>query len=284
MRRWTEVGLAVIVLMTAALWTEHVSERTVPKEGARPAEAFLLVPVRVHLLRTPDSAAIHTNLTTDDLTRIFRKMNGIWHAAGIHLWIESVVEERPARLTVGENDPLVPSNALLPLRPPGSRPAGMLHVYYLGMMDVNGRFLGHDAIFVQEAAMLVKVPGGIDEPLPRVTAHEIGHALGLSHRQDRTNLMASGTTGTGLNDAEIHTSRRTAESLPWGETPDALLQKADALARAGKREAAARRYRALLDLPGPSPLKDRARERLEATSPRSWRDGSPKSARQGGGR
>jgi predicted Zn-dependent protease len=54
---------------------------------------------------------------------------------------------------------------------------------------------------------LREVPGGLDEPLPRVTSHEIGHALGLEHRQDTTNLMQSGTTGFSLNEAEIATAR-----------------------------------------------------------------------------
>ncbi|MEI7821499.1 MAG: matrixin family metalloprotease, partial [Verrucomicrobiota bacterium] len=49
-----------------------------------------------------------------------------------------------------------------------------------------------------------------DEPLPRVTSHEIGHALSLSHRQDRTNLMASGTTGFSLNDTEVKAAREIA--------------------------------------------------------------------------
>lgn len=44
----------------------------------------------------------------------------------------------------------------------------------------------------------------------RTTAHEIAHQLGLPHRQDSTNLMASGTTGWTLNNAEIDTMRKNA--------------------------------------------------------------------------
>lgn len=44
----------------------------------------------------------------------------------------------------------------------------------------------------------------------RTTAHEICHQLSLPHRQDSTNLMASGTTGWTLNEAEIKAVRNTA--------------------------------------------------------------------------
>jgi len=44
----------------------------------------------------------------------------------------------------------------------------------------------------------------------RTTAHEICHQLGLPHRQNSTNLMASGTTGWTLNEAEVVIIRKTA--------------------------------------------------------------------------
>jgi hypothetical protein len=67
---------------------------------------------------------------------------------------------------------------------------------------------------VKDTAKLKEVPGGLDEPLPRVTSHEIGHALGLKHRQGTTNLMQSGTTSFSLNEAEIAIARKQAQEYP----------------------------------------------------------------------
>ena len=81
-----------------------------------------------------------------------------------------------------------------------------LNVCYVKEMEQNGFWSGELAL-VKDTAWLKKVPGGLDEPIPRVTAHELGHALGLPHRQDVTNLMASGTTGFSLNEDEIAKAR-----------------------------------------------------------------------------
>jgi hypothetical protein len=64
----------------------------------------------------------------------------------------------------------------------------------------------------QSTAKLAEVPGGIDEPIPRVTAHEIGHAFLLQHRQDVINLMASKKSGYALNEAEIAQARAAAHA------------------------------------------------------------------------
>jgi hypothetical protein len=229
-----------------------------------PLGEFRLVPVRVHLLRAPDTAA-NTRLTKDDISRIFKKVNGIWHAAGVHLWVESIVSEKPADLSGHEHDQTLPDDALLKLRPEDSRAKEAFNVYYIGAMRPNGIFMRRDGIFVKETARLRAVPGGIDEPLPRVTSHELGHGMGLPHRQAITNLMASGTTGTSLNTAEVERVKHTLAQIDWVETPETFLKKAEELESKGKREEAVARYRIFVELPGASPLKERARAKLADT-------------------
>ena len=85
-----------------------------------------------------------------------------------------------------------------------------IDICYLKDVQPNGFYYG-EPIVVKDTASLREVTGGLDEPLPRVTSHEIGHALGLKHRQEVTNLMQSGTTGFSLNAAEIDTARGNAQ-------------------------------------------------------------------------
>ena len=107
------------------------------------------------------------------------------------------------------------------LAPAATRQRSGLHVYYVHELPPNGVYLGQNVCFVKETAKLRAVEGGIDEPLPRVTAHELGHGLGLPHRQDTTNLMASGTTGTLLNAAEVAIARGRAEKMQGAMTVEA---------------------------------------------------------------
>jgi hypothetical protein len=109
--------------------------------------------------------------------------------------------------------------------------------------------MGADAIFVKDTAALRPVKGGVDEPLPRVSSHEIGHAFGLPHRQDTINLMASGTTGWSVNDAEIEAVRAWAARRPWILSPAAAFERG--------------RFEAVAAIPVEGELRERARRRLE---------------------
>ena len=200
----------VLSLLTFTLGADRSPDVTKPP----PADDFIILPLRVHVL-TGDAPEVDCKLTDADVERIVRKANAVWSVAGVHFGIESIVREPAARVDEfkrvrDENGGAAPLNAFRPLRPDASRAFDGLHVYYVHKMPVNGVWMGGDFAIVQETAKLREVEGGIDEPVPRVTSHELGHALGLPHRQDRTNLMASGTTGTLLNEAEVKVAREKA--------------------------------------------------------------------------
>ena len=97
------------VLASGFLTQVGVSNQSAVSPEGRPVSEFLMVPVRVHLLRSKDSAAVGTRLTALEVERIFRKANGIWHAAGVHLWPESVVSEDADNIAGTEKETAVRS-------------------------------------------------------------------------------------------------------------------------------------------------------------------------------
>jgi hypothetical protein len=207
-------------------------------------EDYLLVPLRVHLLSAQAAPEIGTTLTKEDVARILEKINRVWSQAGVHFFLESLVEEEAANQDAyahRETQNGVEDNWILQLRPKRSMSDGLFHIYYVKHMRNNGIYFP-EAIFVKDTASLRAVEGGIDEPLPRVTSHELGHALALAHRQSNTNLMASGTTGTSLNAAEITRARAAASGLSWIEPAPVVMERANELYRTNRSKEAAALY------------------------------------------
>ena len=216
---------------------------------------FLLVPARIHLLASKETPQLHTTLTSADVERIFQKANRVWAPAGIQFFVESLVCE-PAVETQKDPEPQPLKRApgglavMLGHIPPATRSAEAFNIYYIKSFAVNGVYFDSpEAIFVQDTASLRKVEGGIDEPIPRVTSHELGHACSLAHRQDTFNLMASGTTGTSLNESEIHQARESATKRSWIQSARTWQEKAAALETAGKPAEALAVYKRLAALP-----------------------------------
>ncbi|MEY2408651.1 MAG: hypothetical protein QOF48_1321 [Verrucomicrobiota bacterium] len=222
-------------------------------------EDWLLLPLRVHLLAATNAPAIHTTLTDADIARILKKMNGIWSQAGITFWLESLVREEAAHpdyvQKMGQEDDL---RGLLMLRPVSSRATNLFHIYYVKQFSVNGVYLG-PAMFVKDSASLVRVPGGLDEPLPRVSSHELGHALSLAHHAHLTNLMARGTTGTNLDNIEIQQARGAAAKLPWAERAIDVARKAEMAASRNDSTGARALHRRIAVIPLEARLVRRAR-------------------------
>lgn len=224
---------------------------------------FVVIPLRVHVLTSAGMPEVDCKLADADVRRVIGKVNGIWHNAGVHFGLGPIVREPAARedrfraaLARREGDVL---GAFPLLAPEGSRSREGLDVYYIHRFAVNGVFLGDRMAFIQETASLRPVPGGIDEPLPRVTAHELGHALGLPHRQERTNLLASGTTGTGLNEEEAARARDGARKIPGALSAPDLRKKAEEAGARNDAAEARRLWSHLADLPGEGAAEARRR-------------------------
>lgn len=227
-------------------------------------EEFYLVPLRIHLLQSKDVADVHCQLTEKDVQRVLGKVNKIWAQAGIQFYLESlVIEDAIHQEEYKTLNGSVPLEFHLRLRPEASKAEEMFHVYYVHNMSVNGVYLQADGIFVKDSARLREVEGGTDEPLPRVTAHELGHALSLPHRQDRVNLMASGTTGFSVNDVEIERARAKAKSLKWIRSAADVAQTANENFLMKNVQAAKKLYERLVAIPGESAVKELAKARLE---------------------
>ena len=263
-------------------------------------EQFIVIPLRIHVLTASDLPEVDCKLSDDDVRRIVGKVNGvIWHKAGIHFGLESIRrapaerqdEFRKWRDRLGGNAPLdlypmlrrgpqgggpgdAKADGGVAGHPPDPATTGAaaeetpdagaafegLHVYYVHELPTNGVYFGEGFAFVKETAELRPVPGGIDEPIPRVTAHELGHALGLPHRQNWTNLMASGTTGTLLTAAEVAAARQAAGKLAGAAGVAAVRGRAAAAEQAGDAALARQLWGWLADVPGTG-AADAARHR-----------------------
>ena len=238
------------------------------KSGRTPRPVFqfdeyLIAPLRIHLLSASNAPAIQTTLTEADIARILRKINGIWSQAGICFWLESLVHEEAAHQEIGSllgkpND----LSVMLRLRPEATQATNLFQLYYVKEFSANGVYLGA-AVFVKDTARLRAVPGGIDEPLPRVSSHELGHALSLRHHTNVLHLLASRTTGTNLDMAEIRQVREAAGRIPWIEPAPSVLKRADDLQHAGQDDDARKLYRRLAPIPLDGAALGRVRKRAK---------------------
>ena len=223
---------------------------------------YLVAPIHVHRLVTKGELNLTTTLEKKDLNRIYEKVNRIWGHAGIHFPIQSLTTEAaPSPEIYRQNHQKRQLGWMLALRPKASQSTNQFHIYYLKRFLANGVYIGPGGMFVKDTARLRPTEGGVDEPIPRVTSHELGHALTLKHRQNVTNLLASGTTGWTFNEQEIKQARNAAKEKPWIQSAVSILNKADLAFQSGENVKARKLYRLIARIPLHCPETSRARKR-----------------------
>lgn len=177
------------------------------------AEAFpvITLPVTVHFVRSTVHPKLQATVTETDVRAIFAEVNTIWAQAGIQFVIKGFgeIQARPVPPKKWfERD----RNWVRTAISTDSFDAGSIDVCFIREMGPNGFFYG-EPVVVCEQPEFTKVKGGAENPVARVTAHELGHVLTLQHRQDHVNLMASGRNGVSMNNQEIKDARTKAREI-----------------------------------------------------------------------
>ncbi len=243
------------------------------------ADQFLIVPLRIHVLRTPDLELANCKLGDPDVERSVRNLNAIWGMAGIIFGVESIVHEPAAqterfRLLLQLNEGQIGLSEFQLLLPKQSRLFDGVHAFFFHALPFNGAYLGEDSAIVQEGAALKQVAGGVDDPIARVLGHCYGRMFGLRQRAEpATSLLAMGTSGGSLGSSEVDRARRVARTIK-GVLTVADARKAAETAEASGRADKAKLLRAWLSaIPGPA--RTDARKESEPKGPESKCGESP---------
>ena len=190
--------LTLFILLLVWLLPLHSSE----------PDSIISLRVRAHLVQSVANPRLQTTLKEKEVGAIFDEVNSIWAQAGIRFELEAIedlqaLDSAPKRWYIKDRDwvkAAIPTNQLS---------LTAIDVCFVRDMGPNGFFYGEPVVVCQNPEFH-KVSGGAKNPVARVTAHELGHVLFLQHRQDHTNLMASGKNGVSLNSQEIKDARKRA--------------------------------------------------------------------------
>ncbi len=222
------------------------------------ADQFLIVPLRIHILKTPDLELADCKLGDADVQRVVGNLNVIWGKAGIIFGIESIVHEPAAqpdrfRLLIELYEGKIGVSEFQLLLPKQSRVFDGVHAFFFHSLPFNGAYLGEDSAIVQEGAAVTQVVGGIDDSMARVLGHCYGRMFGLRQRNEpATSLLIMGTNGWSLDSGEIDRARRVAKTIK-GVLTVADARKAAAAADAAGRAEEAKLLRSWLEtIPRPA--------------------------------
>lgn len=179
--------------------------------------------VHVHLMQSVLNPRLQTTLNEKQVRAIFDEVNVIWSQAGIRFEL-GAIDTLQAREIAPKRWYIKDRNWVKAAIPTDHFSLTAIDVCFVKEMGPNGFFYG-EPVVVCENPEFHRVKGGSDNPVARVTAHELGHVLFLQHRQEVTNLMASGKNGVLLNQREIVDARKRALEILTQTTPGKVLKR-----------------------------------------------------------
>lgn len=165
--------------------------------------SLISIPISVYIL-DDQRGKLSSQSRNERMIVIFDRVNKIWAQAGIEFEIKYIgrITLPPAiirELVNGNHKPFLKGRDDDFKVPNPS----LFNAYYASSIGLlNGLTIGDDLILVTDSR---------DIQTYRVTAHELGHLLGLGHvHDDDLRLMYPGTKGTVLTNQEIKTVRDSA--------------------------------------------------------------------------
>src|SRR5207245_458025 len=91
------MGLSCALSILLALGPFGGIDEPSPDVTEPPAyDDFVIIPLRVHVLRSAELKEVDCALGDDDVARVLGKVNSIWHVAGVHFGLEALVREDAA--------------------------------------------------------------------------------------------------------------------------------------------------------------------------------------------